>query len=109
MQLKYLKKVSLKYAEQILQSNGSYLSNYKVVKEYNVQMQELSHEVSCSIYGANIDKILRIKSPRYQLEKYLATKLTNNCDNISKYFIFIDNIIYKIKSVKLSWIDIERI
>lgn len=108
MQLRYLQEATLNKTNKIKQSNGVYLDEYEEISIHKVQIQTLEDEVSATIYGANISKILRIKSPNKELEKYLISKLSNKEDNISKYFIFIDNVKYKINSVTLSKIDIER-
>lgn len=109
MQLRYLEKVTLKVATKVKQDNGAYIDTYTKVNDYNVQKQELEDEVSASIYGADINKMLRLKSPNGKLEKYLIPKVSNKEDNISKYFIFIDDTQYKIKAVTSSKIDIERL
>lgn len=109
MQLRYLQTVSLKRANKEKQSNGVYVDTYDLVKDYRVQLEDLSDEVSASIYGANLYKVKRLKSPNKVLEKYLSTKLNNEVDNISKYFLFIDNVIYKINDSQISGVTIERI
>lgn len=109
MQLRYLQSVSLKKANKVKQSNGVYVDNYALVKEYRVQLENLSDEVSASIYGANLYKVKKVRSPMGTLEKYLATKLNNDTDNISKYFLFIDEVIYKINDSQMSGVTIERI
>ena len=109
MLIRYLEDVELKKALQKKQSNGSYLNTYLDINKYSVQIQELNDEVSISIYGANIFNMLRIKSPLNDLEDYLKAKINNTDDNISQYFIFIDNKTYKIKSVTKRGIDLELI
>ena len=106
MQLRYLKNVILKKSTKTKQDNGTYIETFTDVKTYEVQEQELTDEVSASIYGADLNKVTRIKSTKRELEIYLKTKLNNESDNISKYFIEIDGILHKIKSVKNNWIDI---
>ena len=108
MQLRYLQTVSLKKANKEKQSNGVYVDTYDLVKDYRVQLENLSDEVSASVYGANLYKVKKIKSPNKALEKYLSTKLNNEEDNISKYFIFIDDSIYKINDSQMSGVTIER-
>ena len=107
MQLRYLKSVDLKKATKTKQPNGTYIETLTKVSSYSIQTQELNDEISASIYGADLHKITRIKSVNRELEVYLKPKLNNDSDNISKYFIFIDNIQYKIKSVRENWIDIS--
>lgn len=72
-------------------------------------MQAIEDEISSTIYGANINRMLRLKSPRYKLEDYLITKVDNINDNISNYYVEIDDHDYKIIAVTRSKIDIERL
>lgn len=110
MLLRYLKPINLKKAEKQKQPNGIYKNTYNVIKVYNVQIQDLTDdEVSATIYGANINKMLRISSPLGNLEEYLLPKVDNKQDNISYYYIFIGNKTYKIVSVAEDRIDIELV
>lgn len=107
MQLRYLKSVDLKKATKTKQPNGTYTETLTLIGSYSIQTQELNDDISVSIYGADLNKITRIKSVNKDLESYLKPKLNNDEDNISKYFIFIDNVQHKIKSVRENWIDIS--
>ncbi len=107
MQLRYLKSVDLKKATKIKQPNGTYIETLTLISSYSVQTQELNDEISVSIYGADLNKITRIKSVNKDLESYLKPKLNNDEDNISKYYISMDGTQYKIKSVRENWIDIS--
>lgn len=109
MQLRYLKSVDLKKAAKAKQQNGTYIDTLILVSSYSIQTQELNDDISVSIYGADLNKITRIKSVNSELEVYLKSKLNNDDDNISKYYIIMDDIQYKIKSVRENWIDIELI
>lgn len=109
MQLRYLKSVDLKKATRTKQPNGTYIDTLTKVSSYSVQTQELNDDVSVSIYGADLYKITRIKSVNRELEVYLKSKLNNEEDNISKYFIIMDGYQHKIKSVRENWIDIELV
>ena len=109
MQLRYLKNITLKKSIKEKQSNGINIETYKTIKLFRIQIQELTDEVSASIYDLNINKIIHIKSHLNELENYLMLKLNNNSDNVSKYFLFLNNTKYKINSVKSNWIDIERV
>ena len=110
MLLRYLKLITLNKATKIKNSNGTYTNSYTKIDDYKVQMQDLTDdEISASIYGANITKMLRISSPLNKLEKYLLPKVNNKTDNISQYYIFFDNRTYKIASVSNSRIDIELV
>ena len=110
MLLRYLKLITLKKCTKIKNLNGTYANSYTKIDDYKVQMQNLTDdEISVSIYGANIIKMLRISSPLSRLEKYLLPKVNNKADNISQYYAFIDNKIYKINSVSETRIDIELV
>jgi hypothetical protein len=107
MQLRYLKSVDLKKATKTKQTNGTYIDVLTLVSSYSIQTQELNDDVSVSVYGADLFKITRIKSVNRELEVYLKSKLNNEDDNISKYYIIMDGTQYKIKSVRENWIDIS--
>ena len=74
-----------------------------------VVVQELNDNVSATIYGADINKILRISSVNKILEILLKEKLNNTSDNISKYRISYGESKYKVNDVKSKYIDIERL
>ena len=109
MILRRLINVTLKKAVIVKQENGSRLEEYEIIDDYEVSKENLDDQVSASIYGASIIKMLRIKSPLSKLENYLETKLNNTTDNISKYYFFIGENKYKIKSVGNKGIDIELV
>ena len=109
MLLRYLENAYLKKATKTKQENGTYIETFIDVEIYRVQEQELDDEISASIYGANINKMLRIKSVRNELENYLYTKVNNKQDNISFYYIEINNRRYKIVSVNAKGIDLELV
>jgi hypothetical protein len=109
MQLRYLKSVDLKKATREKQPNGTYIETLTLISSYQVQTQELNDDVSVSIYGADINKITRIKSVNRELEVYLKPKVSNESDNVSKYYIIMDDTQYKIRSVRENWLDIEAI
>lgn len=109
MLLRYLENAILKKATKIKQENGTYIETLQDIKTYRIQYQELNDEVSASLYGANIYKMIRIKSVMQELENYLYTKVNNKQDNISFYYIFIKSRKYKIVSVNASGIDLELV
>lgn len=109
MLLRYLERATLQKATKVAQTNGTYTQTLTNEAIYNVQEQELTDEISASIYGANIYKMIRIKSVKHELEDYLYTKVNNKEDNISNYYIKINNRTYKVKSVSLKGIDLELI
>lgn len=85
------------------------MEEYKTIGNYQAQIQEIDDQISASIYGASIVNMLRLKTPLGRLENILKSKLNNETDNISKYFIFIEDSKYKIKSVNSKGIEIELI
>lgn len=109
MLLRRLKTITLKKSIKTKQPNGSRKEEYEVIGNYEVQKQELDDQISASIYGANIVNMCRIKSPLADLENFLKSKLNNTTDNISKYFIFMENNKYKIKSVNSKGVVIELV
>ena len=106
--IRNLIKVKLLKASKTKANNGVYIKSFVYINTYNVEKQELTDEVSATIYGSNIDKMLKISSPLNDLEQYLMPKVENEADNISLYYIQIDKVKYKITSVKESGITIER-
>jgi uncharacterized protein YaaR (DUF327 family) len=105
--IRKLKDCLLQKAKREKNSNGFSIENFEDVENYKVVIQELVDEISATIYGANIQKTYRISSPYYNLERFLFTKLTDDKDNISYYYVVIDTKRYKIVSVKSKWIDIQ--
>lgn len=109
MLLRYLKTIILKKTITVKQPNGSRIEEYETIGDYQVQIQEIDDEISASVYGASIVNMLRIKSPLLELEKFLEDKVNNTSDNISKYYIFIKEDKYKIKSINSKGIEIELV
>ena len=109
MLLRYLENAVLSKATKTKEANGTYTEQLSKVRDYKVQERELDDEISASIYGANVHKMLRIKSPKKELENYLYPKVTNNQDNVSDYYITIKNRRYKIVSVNSQGIDLELV
>lgn len=105
--IRKLKICLLQKAKREKNNNGFSVETFEDVENYKVVMQELIDEISATIYGANIQKTYRISSPYCKLESFLFTKLTENKDNISYYYVVIDNKRYKIVSVKSKWADIQ--
>lgn len=109
MELHKLQNATLKRAIKNKQPNGTKVTDYVIEKDYKIWIQGLEDEVSSQIYGANIYRVFKVKSPRRELERYLQSKVNNTEDNISKYFMFIDENIYKVNDAKISGITIERL
>lgn len=107
--LRYLIDSELSVSVSEKQPNGVYIKSLKNLGNYKVQKQNLTDEISASIYGADINKMLKISTPLGNLEKLLLDKVDNEEDNISLYFITINNTRYKIKSVTDDSITIERL
>lgn len=96
-------------ATKTKQPNGTYTETLNDVGKYVVQPQELTDEISASIYGANVYKMLRVRSVNKDLENYLYDKATNKLDNISSYYVVIKNRKYKINAVNQSGVDLELV
>lgn len=109
MLLRYLKDVMLQKATRTKRPNGTPLDTFEDIGLYRIQEQELDDEVAASVYGANLYKMIRIKSVRQTLEDYLYTKVSNKEDNISNYYIMLNNKRYKIKAVNAKGVDLELI
>lgn len=107
--VRYLKEIKLLKSTKQKQSNGVYIKTYEEIGTYNVQVKNLEDEISATIYGANIDKMLNISDALNELSCYLNSKVDNVNDNISLYFVEIDSTLYKIVSVKEKSVNIERI
>ena len=107
--IRKLKPSVLYKAIKVKQPNGIYTKEFEKIDDYNVEVNNLTDEVSATIYGANIDNMLNIDDSLGNLYKYLNPKVENESDNISLYYIEIDGTKYKIKSVKESGIIIERL
>ena len=108
-QLTRLESIDLyKIGKEILPDGDSQETEI-LLGSYKVVIQELNDNVSATIYGADINKILRISSVNKILEILLKEKLNNTSDNISKYRISYGSSEYKVKDVKSRYIDIERL
>lgn len=107
--LRRLITADLKVSDDVKQPNGLIIHEYAEIGTYNIVFYELTDEVSAHIYGANLNKTFRISSPNRVLESLLSTKVNTTSDNISNYFIYIEDRKYRIVSVKLNWVDIELI
>ena len=107
--IRYLKEVKLLKSVKEKASNGSYIKGYTEIGTYNVQIDNLQDEISASIYGANLNKMLSISDALNELHLILSGKVDNTDDNISLYYIEIGPVLYKINSVKENGIVIERI
>lgn len=109
MLIRYLKPIILKKITKTKQPNGTYLDTYETIDTYNVMKQNLTDEVDAQVYGSDISKIIRIKSPKGDLEDYLYSRLSNEEDNVSKYVIYEGNTKYKIVAVNQDRVDIQRL
>lgn len=108
-QLRYLEAVELDESAKVKQSNGVSIATYTKVGDFTVQVQELSDEISASIYGADINRMYRISSPHGSLEAFLKQKVNSTSDNISKYSIVYQGNRYRVRVVRNNWVDIDLI
>lgn len=107
--VRYLEEVTLMKAKKEKQPNGTYINTYEEVENYQVQKNTLNDEVSATVYGSNVVKMLAIGTPLHNLEAFLQQKVSNKEDNISLYFIKANNTMYKINSVTENSIMLERL
>lgn len=106
-QLRYLQSIELLKQTLTKQNNGVKIATYETVGEYLVQLQELTDEISANVYGADVNRMYRISSPRYVLEAFLKDKVNSTEDNVSLYFVALNGSKYKIRVVRKHWVDIE--
>ena len=109
IQLRYLEESTLSKATRSIQANGAWVENYVDIDTWLVQRQEITDEASASIYGARINRMLRLSSPRHDLERHLGTLMNASSDNISKYTILYRGARYQIAGVRSGWVDVELI
>ena len=110
MLIKNLEKCTLKKATKEKTTTGNLINtNYEKINDYKIQEQVLQDEITSTMYGADVNKMLRIASPLHKLEKYLLPKVDNKEDNVSDYYIFYKDIQYKIVAVRDYYIDMKRL
>lgn len=110
MLIKNLEKATLKKATKEKTSTGNLVNaSYTKIDDFRVQEQVLQDEVSSTMYGSDVNKMIRVASPLHRLERYLMPKVDNKNDNVSLYYLFYKNIQYKIVAVRDYYIDLERI
>ena len=107
--IRYLEEVDLLKSTNVKQPNGTYIKDFDKITSYKIVKKDLNDQISATIYGANIDKMLSVSTPLGDLEKFLLTKVNNKQDNISLYFIEIDEVKYKVKSVTDYNVIVERL
>ena len=110
MLIKNLSKCTLKKATKEKSSTGNLIdTGYTIISDYRIQEQILQDEITSTMYGADVNKMLRIASPLHKLENYLLPKVDNIEDNVSDYYIFYNDVQYKIIAVRSYYIDLRRI
>lgn len=110
MLIKNLNKAILKKALKEKASTGNLVNtSYTTIKEYRIQEQILQDEVTSTMYGSDVNKMIRIASPLHDLESYLMPKVDNKEDNISLYYIFYKDKQYKIVAVRDYYIDLRLV
>ncbi len=108
-QLRYLETAELYNLIKLPQPNGDFVDSLSYVSNYEVLSEELDDSVSVGLYGADIHTMLRLRSVRGDLEAFLATKMQNQSDNVSKYNLVLDNVKYRIVTVRKKGVDIKQI
>lgn len=106
-QLRYLKPAYLYKTNKAIQSNGAIKETFDFISLYYVGKEELTDNVSASVYGARMNRIIRITSPRNTLESFLLSKIDPTLDNVTDYVIVMDDKRYSITTVKSRWVDVE--
>jgi len=110
MLIKNLVECDLKKAEKEKTATGNLIvSDYKLINSYRVQKDTLQDIITTTMYGSDVNKMLRIASPLHDLEAYLLPKVDNKEDNISLYYVFINDVQYKIVAVREYYVDIKRL
>ena len=110
MLIKNLEIATLRKATKQKTTTGNLVNTtYTKIDDYRIQEQTLQDEVSSTIYGSDVNKMLRVASPLHKLEKYLLPKVDNKQDNISLYYLFYKDVQYKIVAVRDYYIDISRL
>lgn len=105
-QLRYLITAELDITVRAKQANGAVVETYSKIGSYIIQTQEIDDQVSASIYGADVNRMMRVSSPRYVLESFLASKMNVSADNVSIYSLIIKGRRYAVKAVREHWIDV---
>ena len=108
-QIRYLKPITLYKATKVKQPNGAIVNTNEAIKSYFVSFQELTDEISATLYGAKLNSMYRISSVHYELESYLQEKNLPISDNSSDYFLVSGVRKYRITAIKEHWLDIEFI
>lgn len=110
MLIKNLEKATLKKATKTRTNTGNLVNTeYEKIDDFRIQEQVLQDEITSTMYGADVNKMLRIASPLHRLERYLLPKVDNIEDNISNYYLFYKDVQYKIVAVRDYYIDISRL
>ena len=104
-----LESIELYKIGKVILDNGDSQETESNIGSYRVIVQEVNDKISANIYGANINKMLRMSSVNRILEILLREKMNNTSDNISKYQISYGGTRYKVVDVKSKYFDIERL
>ena len=105
--------ITLYKATKTKQSNGALINTYTKQMTAYVEHNALQDQVSATIYGKDINNIIRLTSKNNALNEFIESKMNNSSDNISMYYIALNGVKYKIrafyKARLYSTIDIEKI
>lgn len=107
-QLIRLKNIDLYKITQTQSSDGDFIKTSSLVNSYKAAIEELRDEISATVYGSDINKMVRFSSVKHELEDYLYSKLNNTSDNISKYEIRYGQNKYNISNLTHKYIDGKR-
>ena len=100
MRLDNLKKIILKKSIKEKQLNGTYINNYRNISEAYIIHNPIEDELSATIYGTDLNRIVRITSKDLEFNNLIKSKLNSNEDNIKMYYIELENVLYTIEMVK---------
>lgn len=106
-------KITLYKATKTKQANGALINTYTKQMSAYVEHNSLEDQVSATIYGTDFNNIIRLTSKDNSLNETIESKMNSSEDNISLYYIELDNVKHKIKAFHkarlYATIDIEKI
>ena len=113
MRIERQSEITLYKATKTKQTNGALVNTYTEQMSAYVEHNSLQDQVSATIYGTDINNIIRLTSKDNALNDTIESKMNSSDDNISMYYIELNNVKYKIRAFHrarlLATIDIEKI
>lgn len=100
-------------ATKTKQPNGALVNTYTEQMRTYCEHNSLQDQVSATIYGTDINNIIRLTSKDNTLNEFIESKMNSSEDNISMYYIEFKGVKHKIRAFNkarlLATIDIEKI